>query len=195
MAYKHYLLGCLAEKPASGYSLHKYLFRPFRRPISQIYRTLNKMVEEGLLESERVVQDKLPNQNVYSLTKKGRAEFDQWLKHLEIVTLGQMDVLGKIWFGVEANKRDIVAHLELFAKQVREQLDYFEPRLNLLEKKAAKDDENSAEIIYRILTIDYTVKQYQVALEWVNSALKRIGNVKPGYSKQELSARSQNTNS
>ncbi|MCL5958512.1 MAG: PadR family transcriptional regulator [Chloroflexi bacterium] len=169
----------------SGYSLSKHLFVPFRRPLSQIYRTLNKMTEEGLLEAEKVVQDKLPNQNVYCLTEAGRAELMRWLKQQEPVTVGQMEVLSKLWLGGKVEKEDMRRHLESFGKHVQDQLDYFKGKAKPWVEARARDREYTIDIVYQMLTVDYTIGQYEVALKWAENALKEIENFSPEDGKED----------
>ena len=180
MAFKHYLLGFLAEQPMSGYSLHKHAFAPFRRPLSQIYRTLNKMMDEGLLDVERVVQEKLPNQNVYCITEAGRAELMSWLQQEEPVTLSHQEMLGRLWLGSKVEKQVVIKHLRSFEKHAQEQLDYFRRKMKPFVETRAEKEGYTIDNVYQQLTVEYGVRQFEVAVDWVGSALKLIESLESG---------------
>ncbi len=79
---KYLLLGLLAGRPRHGYEL-KSLFEDLfggTWPLNpgQVYMTLQRMEEEGLVTSEVVEQELLPDRRVYSLTEDGRFELKKW---------------------------------------------------------------------------------------------------------------------
>lgn len=83
MSLKHMILGCLMDSPSYGYEIKKFSKDFFRRSQGvnegQLYATLRKIEEEGLISKEVVYQDKNPPRNVYHLADKGRDEFYSWL--------------------------------------------------------------------------------------------------------------------
>jgi DNA-binding PadR family transcriptional regulator len=80
---KYALLGLLAEQPSHGYDLKNAfettLGGTWILNIGQVYTTLSRLERDGLVESQMVPQDLLPDRKVYSLTKAGREELDCWL--------------------------------------------------------------------------------------------------------------------
>jgi DNA-binding PadR family transcriptional regulator len=80
---KFALLGLLAQEPRHGYDLKNafeaVLGGTWPLNIGQIYTTLGRLERDGLVESEVVPQDLLPDRKVYSLTKDGREALDRWL--------------------------------------------------------------------------------------------------------------------
>jgi DNA-binding PadR family transcriptional regulator len=76
------LLGLLAAEPRYGYELkavfEQFLGGTWPLNIGQIYATLGKLEKEGLVESQVVPQDLLPNRKVYAVTAAGRKELDRW---------------------------------------------------------------------------------------------------------------------
>lgn len=82
MSLKHILLGLLRE-PGTGYDL-KSVFDErishfWSAEFGQIYPTLNRLEERGLLESRVEPSAKGPNRRVYTLTGDGRQELLRWL--------------------------------------------------------------------------------------------------------------------
>ena len=79
---KFLLLGLLAGKARHGYEL-KALFEDLfggTWPLNpgQVYMTLQKLEDEGLVSSEVVAQELLPDRRVYSITQEGRDELKRW---------------------------------------------------------------------------------------------------------------------
>lgn len=84
MNLEYLLLGLLALKPQTGYDLKKFLdtFGRFMRSntqLSQIYRTMGRMVRDGWVEFEVTHRDGLPDFKTYRLTEDGSAVFLDWL--------------------------------------------------------------------------------------------------------------------
>lgn len=82
MSLQHILLGLLRE-PAAGYDLKavcdERISHFWSAEFGQIYPTLNRLEERGLLRSHVQPSEKGPNRRVYSLTDGGREELLRWL--------------------------------------------------------------------------------------------------------------------
>ncbi len=70
------LLALLAKEPAHGYELKLALEQTFGQAypspnIGQIYVTLKRLEQDGLVRSQDVEQDSRPNKKVYELTPAG----------------------------------------------------------------------------------------------------------------------------
>jgi DNA-binding PadR family transcriptional regulator len=80
---KHALLGLLAREPRHGYDLKSafemMLGGTWPLNIGQVYTTLSRLERDGLVESQVVEQDLLPDRKVYSLTLAGQEELERWL--------------------------------------------------------------------------------------------------------------------
>jgi DNA-binding PadR family transcriptional regulator len=79
---KFLLLGLLASGPRHGYEL-KGLFEQLfggTWPLNpgQVYMTLERLEEAGLVTSKRVEQELLPDRRVYEITQEGRQELKRW---------------------------------------------------------------------------------------------------------------------
>jgi DNA-binding PadR family transcriptional regulator len=80
---KYALLGLLAQEPRHGYDLKStfevMLGGTWPLNIGQVYTTLSRLERDGLVESQVVPQDLLPDRKVYSLTQAGREHLRRWL--------------------------------------------------------------------------------------------------------------------
>jgi DNA-binding PadR family transcriptional regulator len=79
---KFLLLGLLARQPRHGYEL-KALFEQLfggTWPLNpgQVYMTLERLEEAGLVTSKRVAQELLPDRRMYSITEDGCQELKRW---------------------------------------------------------------------------------------------------------------------
>src|SRR5215510_9112051 len=82
---KQILLGFLNYKPMTGYelktSMDESTMHFWHAYHSQIYTTLRKLEEEGLLSSEMLEEDGSPTKRLYTLTDAGRKDLLAWLGH------------------------------------------------------------------------------------------------------------------
>jgi DNA-binding PadR family transcriptional regulator len=94
---KYLLLALLAECPRHGYELKRafeeLLGGTWVLNIGQIYLTLAKLEDDGLITAEVVAQDLLPDRKVWSLTEIGRKELTRWTEEPGAATLKVRDEL------------------------------------------------------------------------------------------------------
>ncbi|MFJ4651341.1 PadR family transcriptional regulator [Nocardia sp. NPDC088792] len=77
------ILGMLALRPLSGYDLGKWMDGPgrfigYRVTLPQVYRTLAKLVERGLVDFEVDARTGKPDAKVYRLTADGIRALQDW---------------------------------------------------------------------------------------------------------------------
>ncbi len=85
MSVRNAILGLLADHPRHGYEL-RAAFEALAggealwsvKP-AQVYTTLSRLEEGGLVAQEGVEQDGGPEKRIYSLTPEGRVELADWL--------------------------------------------------------------------------------------------------------------------
>jgi len=84
MSLDFILLGAL-EEPRSGYELKQWFDEVFsffwNADQSQIYRTINRLADQGLVTGKDAPSPIGPDKRVYRTTAKGKAELRRWLKH------------------------------------------------------------------------------------------------------------------
>lgn len=81
---KFMVLALLARQPKHGYDLRTafeaLLGGTWLLNIGQVYTTLSRLEQDGLVEAVVVPQDLLPDRKVYSLTELGEKELRRWLE-------------------------------------------------------------------------------------------------------------------
>ncbi|MBL7208477.1 MAG: PadR family transcriptional regulator [Dehalococcoidia bacterium] len=176
MSLKHGLLGFLSYAPRTGYELGKMFFDPIQPSLSLIYRKLSEMADEGLVTFERVNQEKLPYRNVFHVTQAGRNELKRWLREPVILVPDRNPLLIQLWFGSRVHKEDIIADIEAYADQLREQLEYYKTEASAAVERGLKESATALDRAYWSLVVDSIIQHYESALEWANAAKKRISS-------------------
>lgn len=84
MSVRNALLGLLAQRPRHGYELHAAFEavvggeRNWDVKPAQIYSTLTRLEESGLVAQEAVEQDGGPEKRIYTITSAGQVELESW---------------------------------------------------------------------------------------------------------------------
>jgi DNA-binding PadR family transcriptional regulator len=132
---KFLLLALLAKGPRHGYDLKSQFEGLFGGtwPLNpgQVYMTLDRLEEAGLVTSKRVEQELLPDRRVYSITEDGQRELKRWTaepsdgpirlrdelftKVLTALVAGEGDPVGLIW---SQRRRHMQALAELRARRM-----------------------------------------------------------------------------
>ena len=126
---KYLLLALLAKAPHHGYELKQsfedMLGGTWLLNIGQVYTTLGRLEEDGLIEPTVVRQDLLPDRKVYSLTQLGEKELRRWL---EEPVVGLIRLREEVFLKIVAQGiADPAAALALIASQRHEYLEASTP--------------------------------------------------------------------
>ena len=147
MSLEFAILGFLAEQPASGYELKN---RCFQGPVqsfwkadqAQIYRTLDRLEQQELVQAEITQQEKRPSKKTFALTKKGDTLLQEWLRsHNEPAAIRDPFAL-RLYFSSTLKTDELRT---LFAEEIDEQqhrLNQVETELNQLEKSTKKQSKS-----------------------------------------------------
>jgi DNA-binding PadR family transcriptional regulator len=116
MALREAILGLLCDGPMTGYEIKQFFRNVIKHFWSvsdgQLYPTLKKMHDSGLISLRVIRQDSTANKHVYSVTDKGRTHFDHWLKEpvAKFEELKEPLVI-KVFFFDKLPKEEILSHL------------------------------------------------------------------------------------
>lgn len=122
---KYLLLALLAKAPQHGYELksafEELLGGTWVLNIGQVYNTLGRLEQDGLVEPTVVHQELLPDKKVYELTELGHKELARWG---EEPVAGLIRLRDEVFLKVIAKgMQGPVGTLELIAKQRESYLD------------------------------------------------------------------------
>jgi PadR family transcriptional regulator AphA len=115
---KFALLGLLLRQSMTGYDLATVIRKSINfiwpAQLSQIYRTLGQLEDDGLVVSEVVPQQGRPDRRVYSVTESGQRAFESWAGEL-VTELDPVRVpfLVRFFFGGTRPPQDLVTQLRV----------------------------------------------------------------------------------
>lgn len=110
------LLGLLSIKPMTGYEMKKKVEQAlshfWKTSYGQIYPTLSKFVDDGLVTVEKVNTDKGPSSKVYTITVLGEQHLIEWLR-VDVEDFNAKDeALLKFYFSDLLSIEEVIEKLE-----------------------------------------------------------------------------------
>lgn len=171
MSIKHSILGLLHYEDMHGYRIKEHVERNFGHMWSinygQIYQNLKKMEEDGLVEMVEVAPSENggPLKKLYSITEKGRDEFERWLSSSpeRQMLLRDPFLTRFVFFGFGDSERS----LEIIEEQI---LSYEEQ----LESRRANVDRWRRHGVYVSLISELGVSFNEMYLEWLKRAREEV---------------------
>jgi DNA-binding PadR family transcriptional regulator len=163
------LLALLAKEPAHGYELKLALEQIFGQAypspnIGQIYVTLKRLEQDGLVRSQDVEQTTRPNKRVYELTPAGREALRSWAEEPSEGPRVRDEFFFKL---VLAPMSDLADRMELMNRQRRH---YFGIMRNLTQMQA---DSDPADTPARLL-IEGAILHLQADLDWLERCQEEL---------------------
>lgn len=123
MAIKYAILGLLSWKPFSGYDLRKFFSESvalyWSGNSNQVYPTLVKLHQEGLVKAETRQQGNYPPSKVYHLTPAGRAALKQWVVSDPTVPQTRSTFLTQLAWADLLSDEELTSLLDRYEHEVR----------------------------------------------------------------------------
>ncbi len=172
MSSGHVLLGLLSRGDRYGYELkseHDACF-PAARPMAfgQVYATLDRLARRDEVVQVDTVRVEGPDRRVFSLTKAGRIELDEWLRSIEApapyvanpfaIKATVALLIGDEGLAASYLRRQREAHLERMRHYTRIKID---PATPFVEALAA----------------DYALAHLDADIGWLETAVGRIREI------------------
>jgi len=177
MSLEFAILGFLNYLPLSGYDLKKRFDKSIRHfwpaDQSQIYQSLARLTERGLVEVEEIAQTGRPNRKVYHITEAGRAALRAWLAGPLPPQETRHAPLIQVFFGAQLADAELLALFEELARAARERLAHLEQSRAMVDEYAAALDLPRDAFCWA-LTLELGVKSNQAQLEWAESVIARL---------------------
>ena len=180
MSLQYALLGFLNYEPMTGYELKQTMdvstSNFWHAKQSQIYTTLKKMEEAGLVLSEVEAQDGRPDRRVYEITEYGRAQLHTWLAepltelqpHKELLLL-------KLFFAAPLEKEAILTQLRLQRDlHQRQAAVYRNETKAILQKLAASNPELEKDILLWEATRRFGEMFEEMNVAWLDETIAMI---------------------
>jgi DNA-binding PadR family transcriptional regulator len=175
---KYAVLGILTIAPSSGYDLKKFtennLSHFWSESYGNLYTLLKRLLEQGLVTKQTQRQEGKPDRIVYSITDKGREEFEQWLALPAEPESIRSELLLKLFFGNRMPRERVTAHLLAFRRQ-QEGLD---AALAGVER-VLEAQRHHPDYPFWLMTLRRGRLVCQARLRWVDESLALLGDAGP----------------
>ena len=172
-----YLLGLLAE-PASGYDLKQAFDEAIRHfwsaDMAQIYRTLQRLEDDGLLRSKAEPSEKGPVRRIYQRTAAGRKQLIAWLKSGPQFTTERLRVRGsaRLYARGGTTPDCAVDLLQQLRAKFKGKLDYLR-QMERAEKKQGIDT-MSGDDFYGFLALRGGIRTLAARVAWCDEAIVSV---------------------
>ena len=178
MSLPHAILGLLAEQPLTGYELKTMWFDRaiahfWAADHTQIYRTLDKLAEQGLVTVTVEHQPDRPTRKVYQLSDAGRVELDAWLHTLQPSAPVRDALQVQLFCGTTLTNAALAALLQAERSTQVRRRDVYRERLKQAEAGAA----TSRAKLLRLLTLQRGIGRAEEAVAWLDTALATVATL------------------
>jgi PadR family transcriptional regulator, regulatory protein AphA len=179
MSLMHAILGFLRREPQTGYSLKNDQFDKsvgyfWPADQTQIYKTLDKLVESELATCEVEIQSDRPNRKIYSISKAGKLELERWLSEPSDPPPYREPLLVKLFFSEYVKTEDMLEVLANARLHYQAHLD----ELTSIEI-APIGKCNSREELGARLTLEMGLQSKRAAIAWVDQAMEALESFEP----------------
>lgn len=179
VALRDAVLAALLDGESSGYDLAKAFDASvanfWMATPQQLYRELDRLAEDGLIQARVVQQDRRPNKRMYSLTDAGRATLRQFTATPPKPSMLRDELLVKVAAvdaGDAAAVRELVAE---FAQRATAKLARYERgRALLLGGRTEEQYLNEAERVGPYLTLLRGISFEQENIRWAEHTVAAI---------------------
>jgi len=176
MSLAHAILGLLQQAERTGYDLKTSCFDQdishlWSADQAQIYRTLEKLVEQGWITCRVEIQYNRPNRKVYSVTEAGKAELISWLQCHQPLPTEREPLLVQLFFAAQLPNDAVVQLLEQQLAARCEKL----AKCELLKLPALNECSASREQIMQRLVLELVLEKEQTYINWLKTAISIVG--------------------
>ena len=182
MPLSHAILGFLDYQPMSGYDLKKYFDQSvahfWSATQSHIYKALENLENDGMVESELIQQEGKPNRKQYIITDAGRAELRRWVSTPLPVEAKREAWLIQIFFAHNLGNEEITHLFENRIERLREGLFQLQAVQENIEKNSKQGSRERLQSLWQ-LTLDYGIQYYENEIHWLEKTLPVVKSLPP----------------
>ncbi|MDR3614826.1 MAG: PadR family transcriptional regulator [Candidatus Obscuribacterales bacterium] len=174
MSLMHAILGFLHRHPQTGYALKNEQFDQsvayfWPADQTQIYKTLDKLVDQEFATAAIEVQTDRPNRKVYSITKKGKQELKRWVSDEHEPLAYRDPLLVQLFFGDCVEPAAMIKVLE--AAKVKHE-EHLATLRSLDVPSLAKCADR--ETLHGRLTLELGLHSKQAYIDWLDQSIATI---------------------
>jgi len=167
------ILGLLSEEPLSGYDIKKLIDIRFRffwsESYGQIYPTLKKMVNEGLIKALSQTKDNRGKQR-YEITSLGRKTLTLWQAQEPEKESLRLELLLKMYFSLGSDPHILINYIKSFQSSHIQDLMI----LNSFKKELSSIPDPYQNHQNILSVIEFGVKTNTAYLQWCQETLSQL---------------------
>ncbi|KOP27978.1 PadR family transcriptional regulator [Hapalosiphon sp. MRB220] len=178
MSLAYAIMGLLQEQQRTGYELKTSCFDQCIAHLwpadqAQIYRTLDKLLEQGWIKCTVEIQCDRPNRKIYSVTEAGQAELIRWLQSPQPLLTLREPLLIQLFFAAQLSNEAIAQLLEHQLAAHIEKLTECE-KINL---PVLGDQYATREQVLQRLALELVLRREQTYIDWLKTAIEIIDHL------------------
>ena len=174
MSVRHTLLGLLTQQPRYGYELRAAFMalaggaEAWDVKPAQIYTTLNRMAESGLVSKNAAEGDSSDEKVVFAITESGREELARWLGQGSLDDPQQDPFFLKLMLSLELPEVDAAVLIQTQRSALYQELH----RVTTVRTRLDPHSE-----LARILLMDKAIMHLEADLRWLDMIESRLEEV------------------
>jgi DNA-binding PadR family transcriptional regulator len=174
MSVRHTLLGLLAQQPRYGYELRAAFMvlvggaETWDVKPAQIYTTLNRMVESGLIEKYLVEGEGAEDKVVFTLTEAGKNELHKWLWQGSLEDPQQDEFFLKLMLSIQLPDENPLRLIQVQRNTLYQELH----RITTMRTRLDPQRE-----LAQILLMDKAIMHLEADLRWLDMIESRLDEV------------------
>lgn len=184
MSLENILLGLLA-RPETGYDLQKVIERSLGHfwhvHIPQIYTTLKRMEQAGLVTAQNVVAKTGPSKRLYQRTPDGRAALVEWLASGPDIQKERRHYLAQVFFlnALQGEEDALEFFKELRARMLARQKILADIETIWQDKFGDQyPDQMPKDEMFRHMTFEWGRTITQPSIDWCTRCIERLEHKK-----------------
>ena len=167
------ILGFLASEAGTGYDIRTWLegiSSMWHESYGQLYPTLNRLSDEGLVTRSVTDGAKGSDKYVYSITDAGRGALKAWLEEPVYFAPPRFEIMLRVYFAKHASRETLVQQVQRYRAKVQESYDWCLE----LEKKYVLEKEPLFSSDHAFMTISHGIYTRRAQLAWCDDMLRRL---------------------
>jgi PadR family transcriptional regulator AphA len=165
------VLGMLTLRPMSGYDIRKAIQQSiahiWSESFGQIYPTLRKLVDRGLVQARAGGPQGKRDRQVYALTAKGRAHLAQWLAQPAQSQPVRNELLLKLFFARHMPPEAALQHVRKFRREQEQYLDLYAQ----IDSRLRTEYSTHADLKFWLIALNYGRRGVEALLKWCDETL------------------------
>lgn len=175
MSVRNAILGLLAQQPRHGYELWSAFEAMMGggdiwevKP-AQIYTTLSRLEEAGLVHQDSVEQDGGPEKRIYSLTPSGHDELGEWFDTGVAAEHHRDEFFVKLMVSLYSNEVDPYQVIRAQRKRLYQDLHALTTRRNATDARRQ---------LAQIFLLDKSIMHLEADLRWLDLLEARLDDIR-----------------